>query len=244
MTGRPILSPKALFALIPALLLAATAPRAAAAGPERITPSWEPVAPGVWKTTLGVPDGLTLLSAAGAQPSTAGLEAMPTMQFPLEESEIESRALGGKLTLRFPLALEEEVYGLGVDFESLRRTGSIFRLHVDHWGGHTGRTHAPVPFYVSSHGYGVFVDSARYLDVSVGVGVRLDAKQKPPVIDRTTGGRSWLPMPRSDSVEVLVPAAGGEVYVLAGPTPLDAVCRYNLFSGGRSAATDVGASGS
>ena len=232
MTGRPILSPKALFALIPALLLAATAPRAAAAGPERITPSWEPVAPGVWKTTLGVPDGLTLLSAAGAQPSTAGLEAMPTMQFPLEESEIESRALGGKLTLRFPLALEEEVYGLGVDFESLRRTGSIFRLHVDHWGGHTGRTHAPVPFYVSSHGYGVFVDSARYLDVSVGVGVRLDAKQKPPVIDRTTGGRSWLPMPRSDSVEVLVPAAGGEVYVLAGPTPLDAVCRYNLFSGG------------
>ena len=65
----------------------------------------------------------------------------------------------------------------GVDFESLRRTGSIFRLHVDHWGGQTGRTHAPVPFYVSSDGYGVFVDSARYLDVSVGVGVRLDARQ-------------------------------------------------------------------
>jgi alpha-D-xyloside xylohydrolase len=33
-------------------------------------------------------------------------------------------------------------------------------------------------------------------------------------------------------VEILVPAAGVEVYVFGGPTPLDAVRRYNLYNGG------------
>ena len=39
-----------------------------------------------------------------------------------------------------------------------------------------GRTHAPVPFYVSSKGYGVFINSARYLEVYAGTGVRKDSK--------------------------------------------------------------------
>ena len=38
--------------------------------------------------------------------------------------------------------------------------------------------------------------------------------------------------PYSDAVEILVPAAGVEVYVFAGPTTLDAVRRFNLFNGG------------
>ncbi len=114
----------------------------------------------------------------------------------------------------------------------MRRTGSTFQLHVDHWGGRTGRTHAPVPFYVSTRGYGVFIDTARYVTVNVGVGVRLAAPVKPPVVDRTTGGGSWSSNPRSDSIEALVPAGGVDVYVMAGPTMLDAVRRYNLFGGG------------
>ena len=48
--------------------------------------------------------------------------------------------------------------------------------------GHTHRC----PFYVSTKGYGVFVDASRYITVSVGVGVRLAATAKPPVVDRTT----------------------------------------------------------
>ncbi len=74
--------------------------------------------------------------------------------------------------MRFPLALDEDVYGLGVDFKSMRRNGAAFQLHVDHWGGQPGRTHAPVPFYVSTKGYGVFIDSARYISLNVGVGGR------------------------------------------------------------------------
>src|SRR5665213_1726379 len=101
--------------------------------------------------------------------------AMPAAAFPLPETEIEARPQLRRIALRFPLALDEDIYGLGVDFVSLRRTGSVFQLHEDHWSGRPGRTHAPVPLYISTHGYGVLVDSARYLNVYVGLGVRLAA---------------------------------------------------------------------
>jgi alpha-D-xyloside xylohydrolase len=78
----------------------------------------------------------------------------------------------------------------------------------------------------------VLVDSARYVDFYVGIGVRLAARQRPPVVDRTTGGKAWSALPRSDSVEALVPAPGVRVLAFGGPTPLDAVRRYNLWSGG------------
>lgn len=210
------------------LLLAASV----AAQPDAIRPRFTEIGPGVWEATLGEPESLTLTSAAAVPPKTEALRSMPAVGFPFEPDDAVARLAGGKVALRFPLAGDEEVYGLGVDFKSLRRTGSALRLHVDHWGGVPGRTHAPVPFYVSSRGYGVLVDSARYVDFYVGSAVRLAAKQKPPVVDRTTGGKAWSAQPRSDSVEALVPAAGVRVLVFGGPTPLDAVRRYNLWSGG------------
>ncbi|MEX0884637.1 MAG: TIM-barrel domain-containing protein, partial [Cyclobacteriaceae bacterium] len=42
----------------------------------------------------------------------------------------------------------------------------------------------------------------------------------------------WTASPYSDGVEVLVPAAGAEIYIFAGPSPLKAVQRFNLFNGG------------
>ena len=193
---------------------------------------WTERAAGVWEATLGAPERLTLLGAAGQPPRAQALASMPAGRFPFGPDRAVARLAAGKVSLRFPLAVEEEIYGLGVDFKSLRRTGSTLRLHVDHWGGVPGRTHAPVPLYVSSRGYGVLVDSARYVDFYVGTAVRLEASRKPPVVDRTTGGRAWSAQPRSDSVEALVPAPGVRVLVFGGPTPLDAVRRYNLWSGG------------
>ena len=208
-----------------------TAPAATSADDGRPL-TFRPAAPGVWKATLGTPEDLTLLSAAGARPELAALGAMTTPPFPLTEDAGIGRIANGRLALRFPLGPDEDIYGLGVDFASMRRTGLSFQLHVDHWSGRTGRTHAPVPFYVSTKGYGVFIDSSRYLTVSVGLGVRTAATVKPPPIDRTTHAKEWAEFPRSDSIEILVPAAGVNVYVFAGPTMLDAVRRYNLFCGG------------
>jgi alpha-glucosidase (family GH31 glycosyl hydrolase) len=217
-----------LFLLVVLALLSPVPAAANAVEP----PRWDEIAAGVWRTTVGTPDAVTLLSAAGATPKAKALEAMPKAAFPLDVGEIAVQVIKDKTALRFPLALDEDVYGLGVDFRSLRRTGHAFQLHVDHWAGQTGRTHAPVPFYVSTRGYGVFIDSARYIDLYVGQSVRLAAKDKPPIIDRTTRKDEWTATPRSDSIEALVPAPGVQVYVFAGPTPMDAVRRYNLFCGG------------
>lgn len=232
-------------ALVAAALLAPTPMRAAI--PEPVTPKWTEVAAGVWKTTIGQAGAHTLLSAAGGTPSREALAHMPKADFPLDPAEIDGRIVRGKTTVRFPLANNEDIYGLGVDFSSMRRNGGVFELHVDHWDSQraiTGRTHAPVPLYVSTKGFAVLFDTASYLKVNVGHGVRLAAKEKPPVVDRTTGkimpaqpgGESvdgrWEAQPRSDSIEVLANAPGMDVYVFGGPSPLDAVRRYNLYSGG------------
>ena len=110
-----------------------------------VLPQWTELAPGVWEARIGTPERLTLLGAAGQPPKREALDALPPARFPFEPGEARARVAAGKVALRFPLAPDEEIYGLGVDFKSMRRTGSTFQLHVDHWGGVTGRTHAPVP---------------------------------------------------------------------------------------------------
>jgi alpha-glucosidase (family GH31 glycosyl hydrolase) len=194
--------------------------------------SWTEVAPGVWKGTSGKPEAYDLLKASGSKPLLTGLVRMKKNGFPLSKAEISGTVSDGKTILRFPLTREEQIYGFGLNFQSVHQRGKILQLHVDHYGGKdNGRTHAPTPFYVSSSGYGVFINSARYLTVYAGTGVRKDSKNPPVEKDRNSD-KSWSSRPYSDAVEILVPAAGVEVYVFEGPTPLDAVRRFNLFNGG------------
>jgi alpha-D-xyloside xylohydrolase len=206
-----------------------TAPSARA---QELRVAWAETAPGVWKATVGTPERVSLLAAAGATPRRDALARMKAVGFPLTRADIHAERRDGKLVLRFPLGPAEQLHGLGLNFRTVNQRGTVKELHVDHYGGaDNGRTHAPVPFYVSSAGYGVLVDAARYVTVYAGTAVRRDSPHPPPVKDRNTD-RTWSAQPTSDAVEVLVPAAGATVYVFGGPTPLDAVRRYNLLSGG------------
>jgi len=195
-------------------------------------PEWSEVAPGIWKAVLGNPEDFDLLKAAGATPNAEGLQNLGGAKFPLEMADIHWQSTDGKIFLRFPLEREEQLYGFGLNFKTVHQRGQILRLHVDHYDEiDNGRTHAPVPFYVSSKGYGVFINSARYIDVYAGSAARKDSKDAPEARDRNTDER-WTSRPYSDAVEMLIPAQGVEVYVFGGPQPLDAVKRYNLFNGG------------
>lgn len=194
--------------------------------------SWQQVAPGIWKGVAGSPEPYDLLKASGARPATAALQKMEEVPFPLDKQDIQATVTDGKTYLRFPLNRSEQLFGLGLNFKTVHQRGKILRLHVDHYGGKdNGRTHAPVPFYVSSAGYGVFINAARYITVYAGSAVRKDSKHRPAEKNRNED-KSWSSRPYSDAVEVLVPAAGTEVYIFAGPTALDAIRRYNLFNGG------------
>ncbi len=193
---------------------------------------WEKVQPGVWKGIVGKPEAYSLLQVAGKQPCAEALRSMGEIGLPAWVDQTSGEVRNGKTLLRFPLQKQEQIYGFGLNFQTVRQRGKILNLHVDHYGGKdNGRTHAPVPFYVSDLGYGILINSARYLTVYAGTGVRKDSENAPLPRDRNTD-KKWSSRPYSDAVEILVPAEGVEIYLFAGENALEAVRRYNLFCGG------------
>jgi alpha-D-xyloside xylohydrolase len=193
---------------------------------------WQTAAPGVWLLKVGQEQSITLLGSAGIEPAVHALGKLPEVEFPLDKARIRAEVIDGKTYLRFPLERMEEIYGLGLNFQTHNQRGRILNLHMDHYARpDRGRNHAPVPFYVSTRGYGVLIDAARYMTVYVGTTIRVDADDPPELLDRNTDP-GWKAQPYSDAVEILVPADGAQVYVFGGPTMLKAVQRYNLFNGG------------
>ena len=194
--------------------------------------TWEEVGPGIWKTTCGTLEEYTLLSVASCRPNQEGLSKMPFVNIPALAQKITATFTDGKVYLQLPLQREERLYGFGLNFKGVQQRGKIFELHVDHYGGKdNGRTHAPVPFYVSSEGYGILINTARYVTVYAGAGARKDSPDAPEVKDRNTD-KTWSSRPYSDAVSVYVPAQGVEIYLFAGPTMMDVIRRYNLMCGG------------
>ena len=150
--------------------------------------TWTEVEPGVWKGVAGKPEGYDLLTASGAKPYEAGLKQMGSAAFPLPQDEIVAALRDSRTSLRFPLEKGEQLYGFGLNFQTVHQRGKILQLHVDHFGGKdNGRTHAPTPFYVSSKGYGVYINTARYLEVYAGSAVRKDSRNPPPVMGTSIG---------------------------------------------------------
>ena len=174
------------------------------------------VLPGVWRFTYGTPEKITPTSTRHYPPATNGLAALPAVtQCPVTINISHSDR--GCL-VQVPLAPEEMIYGLGLQFQSFQQRGlrKTLRVNADP-AMDTGDSHAPVPFYVTTRGYGVFIDTARYATFYLG-----------NVTASPAAGKSAV-----SGVLVEVPeAAGVDVYVFGGPTLGQAVQRYNLYSGG------------
>ena len=193
---------------------------------------WQEVASGVWKTVFGNPGSYNLLTAAASVPNLLAIEKMGASDLTIAMNAIKAEMVNGKAYFRFPLERGEQIFGLGLNFQTVHQRGRILNMHMDAYeGSDNGRSHAPVPFYVSSRGYGVLINSAEYITVYAGSANRKDSNDPPEVKDRNTD-RTWTAAPYSDMLEVLVPAEGVEVLVFAGPTSLEAVRRYNLYCGG------------
>lgn len=200
--------------------------------PAKAQIAWQQVEPGVWKGVVGTPEEYSLLGVAGVTSQKEGFARLPEVTLPQLANEIVGSIQDGKTSLRIPLQRKEQLYGFGLNFQTVHQRGKILNLHVDHYGGRdNGRTHAPVPFYISSSGYGVLINSARYLTVYAGSGARKDSPNAPVAKDRNLD-KTWTSAPYSDAVSILVPAPGAEIYLFAGPTPMDVVRRYNLLCGG------------
>lgn len=190
------------------------------------------IANGVWKVSIGQPEKYNLLSELALSPQLEAINKIGGDTLPISMSDIQMEVVDNRTYIHIPLDKHEKIYGLGLNFKTVEQRGRIMRLHVDHYAGKDdGRNHAPVPFFVSSKGYGVFINSARYIDCWVGTAVRKDSKNPPKVYDRNND-RQWTSKPYSDNMEFLVPANGVELIVFSGKTMLDVVRKFNLFNGG------------
>ncbi len=199
---------------------------------------WAKVAPGIWRASAGdTSRELRYTSLAAAPPRLETLRSRPERGFPFASEPVSfERTADGKIMIRVPCARDEQLFGFGLQFDGVARNQGVLTLDVDHWSTGGGRTHAPVPFYVSSRGYGVFIDTARFLKVYARVGNRKDSPRNPPPVDRNPPpgepAPRWDSQPDSDAVEILVEGPGAEVVVFAGDSVADVVARYNLLNGG------------
>lgn len=192
---------------------------------------WREVQPGVWQANVGKRDRPTLTEASESKPKSDQLRSMPVGNLPFEFNTIELSSNKDYSTVQIPLQPGEKIFGLGLQMSGCDRRGGVYHLQVDHYASGHDRLHAPTPMYISSLGYAVFLNTTRPVDVYVGVGNRLSDPKIPRFRDRNSDPK-WDAQPDSGKVEASVRGAGLEVLVMAGPTAMDALRRYNLYCGG------------
>ena len=196
---------------------------------------WRPVHPGVWRVRLGTPEPHTPVSTRLVSPAVDALNALSKVSAPPVQ-DIHGGITTRGCRLSLPLAGDELMYGFGLQLLSVQQRGNkrIIRVNADPKGD-SGDSHAPVPFYVTTHGYGVLVDTLRHAEFFCGEihpkpmqSIRPDS-----VVVNTPQNTRELERQKPSRVLVEVPRAPGvDVYLFAGPSMLQAVQRYNLFSGG------------
>ena len=229
------------------LLSAAAAPAQPAEAPklsdEQIARGYrlDEVAAGVWRIRFGEPEKLTPVTfqehpAAAERPGGPGAVRATAAEnrghrLPPQRTRHRHRTAAGRRRTALRPGHEPEgvsVQGRQEDRPRQRRPDRTV----------LGDSHAPAPFYVSTRGYGVYVDTARYASFYFGnlYAVRERVAAKPAgggplgpdrgrCTARRSSGRSWW-------ASTCPAARGVDVYVFGGPDMRHAVQRYNLFSGG------------
>jgi len=68
-----------------------------------------------------------------------------------------------KIRINLPLAAEERIYGTGERYSDIQFRGMVIDNYVyDKFANQKLITYLPVPFFISSQGYGIFIDSSSY----------------------------------------------------------------------------------
>ena len=205
---------------------------------ETTTTQVEKVAPGIWKIRAGKPEKYTPTTFREREPLKEALDEIPggdTLPFSL--SNIKIRIIERGCIIEIPMDKSEKIYGFGLQINSFQQKGLRKQLIMNcRPVSKVGFTNAPVPFYVSTKGYGVFVDTARYPTFYCGSHFkreRVDAgTAEQAVYVRADGVYMPREITSGDMVIDIPTAKGVDIYIFTGSTIREVVRRYNLFSGG------------
>ena len=104
------------------------------------------------------------------------------------------------------LGIGESVHGLGERFGAFNKVGQSVALYNEDGGTSSEQVYKNVPFWLSSRGYGVFVDAAEKVELEVG-------------------------SERSCRVQTSVEGQRLRWFIIYGPTPKEVLARYSVLTG-------------
>jgi alpha-D-xyloside xylohydrolase len=201
---------------------------------------------GVWRGSFGVSESLTpvrLFGTRGVVPG-GGTDTPPledgASSLPFRRGDIAFRTTRRGFVVEIPMKNDEDLYGFGLQFHAFNHAGRrrFMKVNSDPLVD-TGESHAPVPFYVSTTGYGLLADTFRYVTFHLGTnGAKGSSRDfaEPVKEHKEFSEQSLYALKRAKNerrVLIEIPnCEGADIYFFEGPSMLDAVRRYNLFSGG------------
>ncbi len=202
----------------------------------------EQIAKGIWKISYGTPEEHTPVSMRKSEIRFEGLKQVgeaadePTPDI-ISRLACQVRRRG--VTVTCPMDSDEDIYGFGLQLLSMNYAGRRRYVKVNSDPRmDTGESHAPVPFYISTAGYGLFVDTYRYVTFSMGTNAGKGASAQKKEVNqphKEFSESALYALKRSNEtrqVIIDIPSAEGvDLYVFAGNI-MEVIQRYNLFSGG------------
>lgn len=194
---------------------------------------------GIWTLRIGTPEGHTPVSMRKFPVKSDALAAMEKRSLPELVDGLQYRQTKRGLVITLPMDSDEDIYGLGLQLKSVNQAGRkrMLRVNSDPVSD-TGEGHAPVPFYVSTAGYGLFIDTYRHVEIYFGTNTQKGQSANMTEVNRPHeefSESALYALKRSHErrqVVIDIKAVDGvDLYFFSG-TVREAVQRYNLFSGG------------
>lgn len=150
--------------------------------------------------------------------------------------KIKFRVTNRGCLVEFPLENDEEVYGFGLQLKGFNHKGHRLCLKTNSDPvANTGDSHAPVPFFVTTKGYGMYFDTARYVEAYCGYTRKTMRKSNGRTKIGLNTDEIYAVREQNETGAMLVeiPSAKGiDIYFFEGENILDVVSQYNMFSGG------------
>jgi alpha-D-xyloside xylohydrolase len=181
----------------------------------------EKLYPGVYRFSFGEQERFSASVLRLAPPRAEKLNTLEDLPLPFGENLVTGELSPRGALVNFPWSRDEEIYGFGLQSGAINQAGMKRHLKINADAqGNTGNSHAAIPFFVSSRGYGVVLNTLRYTDVYCGSSKRRKDRRGPyaacdGVISAGAAGLKGL-----------------EGFIFTGKDAADCCRRYVLFSGG------------
>ena len=180
---------------------------------------------------LNYKDGKRGVLADWYPPKTDALIKMGEAEHLEKISGLAVKEISDGILITLPLAKKERIYGFGLQYFKQNQRGRTRFLRVNSDPvADTGESNAPVPYFVSSLSYALYIDTSKIVTVYCGSVARTESKAK--LGEKSVHDGDFEYTPPSDTIEIFVRDKGVRLLAFFGGSMLECVRRYNLFCGG------------